>query len=131
MGRSTGTKSNRDREIEMRRGQAWWGIAGMILVAAFVAIAAVLSGPVGESTVRLVPGIDQATWRIFVGGGIFVLMLAISGIIFSIFAPRKKDKFSERELDKERKGIQYEALMKKQRAKATRARIAKARREGK
>ena len=131
MGRGTGSFHERDKEIRNRKNQYWWGIAGLILVVAFGAIAFVLSTPVAESTVRLVPGIDQQLWRIFVGGAIFVLLIAISGILFSLFAPRKKDRFSERELDKERKAIQYELIMKKEREKATRKQIAKARHEQK
>ena len=117
MGRGTGSFTERDKEIRNRKNQSWWGIAGLILVVAFGAIAFVLSTPVAESTVRLVLGIDQQLWRIFVGGAIFVLLIAISGILFSLFAPRKKDRFSERELDKERKAIQYELIMKKEREK--------------
>lgn len=131
MGRGTGSFTERDKEIQNRKSQSWWGIAGLILVVAFGAIAFVLSTPVAESTIRLVPGIDQQLWRLFVGGAIFVLLIAISGILFSLFAPRKKDRFSERELDKERKAIQYELIMKKEREKATRKQIAKARHEQK
>lgn len=121
----------RKSDEEIRRSQAWWGIAGLILVIAFIGISAVLSGPLAESTLRFVPGIGPDMWQIFVGAAVFVALLSISGIIYSLFAPKKKDLFSERELNKERKLIWAEEKAKKERQKEMRRQIAKARRENK
>lgn len=124
--------SNRKlQDVERKQAQAWWGLAGLILAVAYAGIAFVLSGPVGESTAHLIPGVPADTWRIVVGLAIFVALGAISGMVFALFAPKRKEKFSERELERERKAIQYEAEMKKERQKQVRKQIAKARREGK
>lgn len=131
MGRGVGQLSEREKAEAQRGRQAWWGIIGLVLVVCFGAMSFVLSKPVADSTIRLVPGIAPETWQLFCGIAVFVAALAISGIIFSIFAPRKKDMFSERELNRERKELQAEYAAKKNRQKAMRKQIAKARREGK
>jgi hypothetical protein len=130
MGRSS-INFRKDVEDEARRNQAWWGIAGLILAIAFGAIAYIVSQPLAEQTIRLVPGIAPNLWRIFVGAAIFVGLIALSGILFALFAPKRKDKFNERELDKERKQLWAEAKAKKMRQKEVRKQIGKARREGK
>ena len=130
MGRSS-INFRKDVEDEARRNQAWWGIAGLILAIAFAAIAYIVSEPLAEQTIRLVPGIAANLWRIFVGAAIFVGLIALSGILFALFAPKRKDKFNERELDKERKQLWAEAKAKKMRQKEVRKQIGKARREGK
>jgi predicted histidine transporter YuiF (NhaC family) len=130
MGRS-GLNFRKDAEDEARRNQAWWGIAGLILAVAFGAIAYILSEPLSAQTLRLVPGIAAETWRIFVGAAIFVGLVAISGVLFALFAPKRKDKFNERELDKERRQMWAEEKAKKMRQKEVRRQISKARREGK
>lgn len=130
MGRSS-INFRKDVEDEARRNQAWWGIAGLILAIAFGAIAYIVSEPLAAQTIRLVPGIAPNLWRIFVGAAIFVGLIALSGILFALFAPKRKDKFNERELDKERKQLWAEAKAKKMRQKEVRKQIGKARREGK
>jgi hypothetical protein len=130
MGRSS-INFRKDVEDEARRNQAWWGIAGLILAIAFGAIAYIASEPLAEQTIRLVPGIAPNLWRIFVGAAIFVGLIAFSAILFALFAPKRKDKFNERELDKERKQLWAEAKAKKMRQKEVRKQIGKARREGK
>jgi hypothetical protein len=131
MGRSISNLRKDDVTADRKR-QAWWGIAGLFLVVAFIAMALVLSEPAAASTYRFVAGaVATDIWRIFVGAAIFVGLLSISGIIFSLFIPRKKDLFTERELDKERKFIRAQAFAKKERAKEMRRQISKARRDGK
>ena len=130
MGRSS-INFRKDAEDEARRNQAWWGIAGLILAMAFGAIAYVLSEPLAAQTIRLVPGIALHLWRIFVGAAIFVGLIAVAGILFALFAPKRKDKFNERELDKERRQLWAEEKAKKLRQKEVRKQIGKARREGK
>lgn len=130
MGRS-GLNFRKDAEDEARRNQAWWGIAGLVLAIAFAAIAYILSESVAQQTLRLVPGIAPETWRIIVGGAIFVGLISVFGIIFAIFSPKRKDKLNERELDKERRLLWAEEKAKKIRQKEVRKQISKARREGK
>lgn len=130
MGRSN-INFRKDAEDEARRNQAWWGIAGLILTIAFGAIAYILSESLSQQTLRLVPGIAATTWRIIVGIAIFVGLVAVSGIIFALFAPKRKDKLNERELDKERRQMWAEEKAKKLRQKEVRKQISKARREGK
>ena len=130
MGRSS-INFRKDVEDEARRNQAWWGIAGLILTIAFGAIAYILSESLSQQTLRLVPGIAATTWRIIVGAAIFVGLVALSGIIFALFAPKRKDKLNERELDKERRQMWAEEKAKKLRQKEVRKQISKARREGK
>lgn len=130
MGRSS-LNFRKDAEDEARRNQAWWGIAGLILAIAFGAIAYILSESVSQQTLRLVPGIAESTWRIIVGAAIFVGLVSVFGILFAIFAPKRKDKFNERELDKERRQLWAEEKAKKIRQKEVRKQISKARREGK
>jgi MFS family permease len=130
MGRSS-LNFRKDAEDEARRNQAWWGIAGLILAIAFGAIAYILSESVSQQTLRLVPGIAESTWRIIVGAAIFVGLVSVFGILFAIFAPKRKDKFNERELDKERRQLWAEEKAKKMRQKEVRKQISKARREGK
>lgn len=130
MGRS-GLNFRKDAEDEARRNQAWWGIAGLILAVAFGAISYILSDSLGKQTIRLVPGIGPDLWRLFVGVAIFVGLVAVSSILFALFAPKRKDKFNERELDKERRQLWAEEKAKKIRQKEVRKQIGKARREGK
>ena len=130
MGRSS-LNFRKDAEDEARRNQAWWGIAGLILAIAFGAIAYILSESVSQQTLRLVPGIAESTWRIIVGAAIFVGLVSVFVILFAIFAPKRKDKFNERELDKERRQLWAEEKAKKMRQKEVRKQISKARREGK
>ena len=128
MGRS-GLNFRKDVEDEARRNQAWWGVGGLVLAIAFVAIAYIVSVPLSEQTLRLVPGIAPATWRIFVGIAIFVGLVAIFGIIFALFAPKRKDKFNERALDKERRQMWAEEKAKKMRQKEVRKQISEERRK--
>ena len=128
MGRS-GLNFRKDVEDEARRNQAWWGVGGLVLAIAFVAIAYIVSVPLSEQTLRLVPGIAPATWRIFVGIAIFVGLVAILGIIFALFAPKRKDKFNERALDKERRQMWAEEKAKKMRQKEVRKQISEERRK--
>ena len=130
MGRSS-LNFRKDAEDEARRNQAWWGIAGLILAVAFGVIAYIASEPLSQQTLRLVPGIAPETWRIFVGAAIFVGLVAVFGMIFALFAPKRKDKLNERELDKERRQMWAEEKAKKLRQKEVRKQISKARREGK
>lgn len=130
MGRS-GLNFRKDAEDEARRSQAWWGIAGLILAIAFGAISYVLSEQIAEQTIRLVPGITPELWRVFVGAAIFVGLVSVFGILFALFSPKRKDKFNERELDKERRQLWAEEKAKKMRQKEVRRQIGKARREGK
>lgn len=129
MGRST-INFRKDAEDEARRSQAWWGVAGLILTVAFCAIAYVLSEPLSAQTIHLVPGIAPDMWRIFVGVAVLVGLVAIFGILFALFSPRRKDKFNERDLDKERRMMWAEEKVKKQRQKEVRKQISKKRREG-
>jgi hypothetical protein len=131
MGRSI-SNLRKDEVAESRKKTAWWGIAGLFLFVAFVAISYVLSTPVSESLYRFVAGaIPQDIWRIVVGAAIFVALVSLSGVIFAVGAPRRKELFSERELDKERKFLRAQEFAKKERQKEMRRQISKARREGK
>ena len=128
MGRSN-INFRKDVEDEARRNQAWWGIAGLILSIAFGAIAYILSESAAQQTLRLVPGIAPETWRIIVGGAIFVGLVSIFGIVFAIFSPKRKDKLNERELDKERRQMWAEENAKKMRQKEVRKQIGEAARK--
>src|SRR5690606_31155680 len=98
---------------------------------AFGAISYILSDPVSQQTHRLVPAIAIDLWRLFVGAAIFVGLISVGGILFAVLSPKRKVRFSERELDKERKMIWAEQKVRKDRQKEMRKQIAKARREGK
>lgn len=130
MGRSI-SNLRKDEIAEQRSKQAWWGVAGLFMTIAFVGISYVLSAPIAADTHRIVPALDPQMWRIVVGAAVFVGLLSVSGILFSLFAPRRNVKFSEKELQKERQMLRAEEIAKKERQKAMRQRIGKARREGK
>lgn len=118
-------------ESQERRARAWLGIVGLILTIVFLVVAYILSEPLSENTHRFVGQVDLAIWRVVVGAALFFVAMMIMAVLFAMLVPKTKNKFSDREMKKDKREILYAAAAKKARQQQVRKQIAKARREGK
>ncbi|MCO6443512.1 MAG: hypothetical protein J5J04_05445 [Anaerolineae bacterium] len=118
-------------ESQLRRGRAWLGITGLILTIVFAAVAYILSAPLAENTQRFVGQVDPSLWRTIVGVALFFICMMVMSVLFAMMVPKTKEKFSDREMKRDKREIQVTAAAKKARQQQVRKQIAKARREGK
>ncbi|GEM_PF-2832409 len=116
-----------------RKRQAWWPIYGLFLLLAMAGIAIPLAPIVGEPTFNSIrPEMAKDIWFIIVGAVIFFILLMVAGMLFALFSPKPRQSMAhitDREIDKQRKLIQAEQMARKDREKATRRGISKARKE--
>ncbi|MBK9122560.1 MAG: hypothetical protein IPM16_05475 [Chloroflexi bacterium] len=118
-------------ESQLRRSRAWLGIVGLILTIVFGVVAYILSAPLSENTQRFVGQVDPNIWRVIVGIALFFICMMIMAVMFAMMVPKSKEKFSDREMKKDKREILVSAAAKKARQQQVRKQIAKARREGK
>ncbi|KXK51841.1 MAG: hypothetical protein H3C32_02730 [Anaerolineae bacterium] len=118
-------------ESQLRRGRAWLGITGLILTIVFAAVAYILSAPLAENTQQFVGQVDPSLWRTIVGVALFFICMMVMSVLFAMMVPKTKEKFSDREMKRDKREIQVTAAAKKARQQQVRKQIAKARREGK
>ena len=114
--------------------RAFYPLIGLILAAAFGAIAFVLGQPIADSLANSglfagVYGDDYVTVTWIVRGVIFFVLVLIGALLFSFAAPKPKGStgVTERGMDKERKERLAAELEAKKRRKKVRNELAKAR----
>jgi hypothetical protein len=78
------------------------------------------------------PGMAQETWTIIIGVVVFFLLLMVAGMLYAFLSPKPAQSVShitDRQIDRDRKLLQAEAMARKEREKQMRRNISKARKE--
>jgi hypothetical protein len=103
---------------------------GLILAVALGAIAWVLSEPVQElvvDNIRDFPADQQG--QIIVTGGLWVLLLLFSGLLYTLFAPKPTKLISEKHLKHERDDMYKEQAAKRKRRQQIARKLSKERKQ--
>lgn len=103
-------------------------VLGLFMLVALGAVAFVLSDPVHqfiyeeffqeeEQQNGTLPedSFNQDEAQYMVGGGLFVILLMVMGLLYAMFAPKPDKTVTERELKKEKMEMQREAELRKRR----------------
>jgi hypothetical protein len=116
---------------QQRKRQAWWPVYGFFLTLAAGGVAFGLAPEVGRLTHEAIrPPFILDHWRIGVGIVIFVMFMGIIGALFAFMIPRPDaSRIRDRELDRERKLMQAEALVKTRRQRELNKQMAEARKK--
>jgi hypothetical protein len=109
---------NQQAEVERRRGKAWLPLVGFILIVCFGVIAYYLGDPVRDFVDRRA-GADLSTPEMLwlVRGVLFLSLVMIGGLLFALFAPRKREDVKDKDIYKDKKAIDAEVLARKERRK--------------
>ena len=111
---------------------AFLPLLGLMLAAAFGLIAYIVSEPVQDMLVQNISGFPrEQEAQYVVAAVIFISLVLIGGVIYSIFAPKPPKLVTERELKKERDRREQEEKDKKRRRRKVQEQMAEDRRKNK
>lgn len=90
-----------------RRGQAFWPVMGLFLIAAFGTLSYVVTPSavnfLGNALPNFPPaGVKPDTWSLVVGGTLFVVMVMLASLVVAAAAPKRKKGVDEKALARER-----------------------------
>lgn len=121
----------RQSPAQQRKRQAWWPVYGFFLTVAAVGVAYSLAPEVGRVTHEaLRPPFILDHWTIGVGVLIFVVFMSVVGSVFAFMIPKPETaSIRDRDLDRQRKLLQAEAVVKTRRQRELNKQMADARKK--